>query len=761
MASSNAASPAVKKKKSKGKTMKAIPWCLKSDVFGIPEGTFLAPEFEKATSTKRKAGEAKNTPKKRSNDTPSSQTDTTTSDAKKEPAKKKAVRLTPDHPVPTVDELLGEGNYIPWWDDVDMEALSKSDLSSSNGDDDDDEPQSPKAAEVEGWTTCTHNGIMFEPPYEPHGVPLVYDGVEYVLPPHLEEIATMFAAELHTPYSAKEVFCKNFWTDFQKCLNPGLKKKEDRHPIQYFKLADFSKIWKHLNDERQKKLLISKEEKAALAAQTKTLRDHYGFATIDGARIEVGPWKVEPPHLYKGRGNHPMQGHVTKRIMPEDVTLNLDYKSGCNPPTPNVPGRWGEIQCLPDVQWIAAYSSGEFTSTLKYMRPGATSPMKGRSDLIKFNLARKLTLRIDELRKSIEADMAADQPMDTRQRAVVIHVIDRLAIRAGGDKDTTKTADTVGVCNLRVEHVTLDPATRSVSFDFLGKDSIRYQRTEVFDPLPFQVFADSIATKGRAERLWSAGTHGRVNEWLSGFMPGLSLKVLRTFNACVTLDKLLWKTPKGLFGKDVKLKEIYTEANKEVALMCNHQKSAAKGHEASVRKGKQKADEAKAAVEEVGACVVALLGFILTQFDVDEDEAVVDAALEAVGISRDKAGVAPTKEQTKLLNPLFSKKMKGSDEAVEFDPTLKQALAKLKTTTAKLSRTRDQLARLSGSVTERESLKTVALGTSRLNYLDPRITVAWCRREGFPITKVFNKTLLTKFPWALDVPAEWVFRPEE
>lgn len=36
----------------------------------------------------------------------------------------------------------------------------------------------------------------------------------------------------------------------------------------------------------------------------------------------------------------------------------------------------------------------------------------------------------------------------------------------------------------------------------------------------------------------------------------------------------------------------------------------------------------------------------------------------------------------------------------------------------------------------KEELKTVALGTSKINYLDPRITVAWCKRHEVPIEKV-------------------------
>lgn len=36
----------------------------------------------------------------------------------------------------------------------------------------------------------------------------------------------------------------------------------------------------------------------------------------------------------------------------------------------------------------------------------------------------------------------------------------------------------------------------------------------------------------------------------------------------------------------------------------------------------------------------------------------------------------------------------------------------------------------------KEDLKTVALGTSKINYLDPRITVAWCKRNEVAIEKV-------------------------
>ena len=45
--------------------------------------------------------------------------------------------------------------------------------------------------------------------------------------------------------------------------------------------------------------------------------------------------------------------------------------------------------------------------------------------------------------------------MRIRQRAVAIYFIDKLALRAGNEKDADEAADTVGCCSLRCEHVRL------------------------------------------------------------------------------------------------------------------------------------------------------------------------------------------------------------------------------------------------------------------------------------------------------------------
>jgi DNA topoisomerase-1 len=42
---------------------------------------------------------------------------------------------------------------------------------------------------------------------------------------------------------------------------------------------------------------------------------------------------------------------------------------------------------------------------------------------------------------------------------------------------------------------------------------------------------------------------------------------------------------------------------------------------------------------------------------------------------------------------------------------------------------------------DKDKLKDVALSTSKINYIDPRLTVAWCKKYDVPLEKMFAKTL--------------------
>lgn len=53
-----------------------------------------------------------------------------------------------------------------------------------------------------------------------------------------------------------------------------------------------------------------------------------------------------------------------------------------------------------------------------------------------------------------------------------------------------------------------------------------------------------------------------------------------------------------------------------------------------------------------------------------------------------------------------------------------------------MAQTNAKIEKMERDMKTKEDLKTVALGTSKINYLDPRITVAWCKRHEVPIEKV-------------------------
>merc|ERR1711937_1023294 len=55
----------------------------------------------------------------------------------------------------------------------------------------------------------------------------------------------------------------------------------------------------------------------------------------------------------------------------------------------------------------------------------------------------------------------------------------------------------------------------------------------------------------------------------------------------------------------------------------------------------------------------------------------------------------------------------------------------------------------------KEDNKTVALGTSKLNYMDPRVSVVFANKVGLEINKIFSNAHLSKFPWAVYTESTW------
>lgn len=155
------------------------------------------------------------------------------------------------------------------------------------------------------WTTLQHNGVIFQPPYQPHGVPLYYNGKPVKLTPEQEEIATLYAMvgedaiQLREEESAK-IFKTNFFSYFKEEMGAG-------SVVKTLEKCDFSHIRQYLEERKKSTQKATAEEK-----QQQQLR--MGYLIIDGNLQKTGNFLVEPPSLFRGRGLHPKMGSVKVRV---------------------------------------------------------------------------------------------------------------------------------------------------------------------------------------------------------------------------------------------------------------------------------------------------------------------------------------------------------------------------------------------------------------------------------------------------------------
>ena len=70
---------------------------------------------------------------------------------------------------------------------------------------------------------------------------------------------------------------------------------------------------------------------------------------------------------------------------------------------------------------------------------------------------------------------------------------------------------------------------------------------------------------------------------------------------------------------------------------------------------------------------------------------------------------------------------------------------------SKILKINNKLKKLKAKKELKLELKNISLGTSKINYIDPRITIAWIKKHDFPVDKIFSETLRDKFRWAFEV----------
>ncbi len=171
--------------------------------------------------------------------------------------------------------------------------------------------------------------------------------------------------------------------------------------------------------------------------------------------------------------------------------------------------------------------------------------------------------------------------------ATACYLIYRTSMRVGDEKDPDE-ADTVGATTLRKEHINITP--NAIEFDFLGKDSVRWQETvpaEGHDKQFHENLKKIIQNKKPKDEIFDGITSRHVNVYYSSIVKGLTAKVFRTYLATNVVKNYL-KEHDNIKGKTANEKLYHAKlANLEAAIMCNHKRTIPKTFEESLKKKRE------------------------------------------------------------------------------------------------------------------------------------------------------------------------------
>jgi len=547
------------------------------------------------------------------------------------------------------------------------------------------------------WNKLEHNGILFPPDFETKNIRIKIKGEKIDLNLDQEEMVYQWAKKKDTPYVQDKVFQKNFLTDFAKTFGKKYSKLE-------LSDVDFKNAFDLVDKEKDAKELLTKEEKKALAVKRKELREEmkakFGKGMMDNKEVEIANYMAEPPGIFIGRGEHPLRGKWKPKVSAKDVTLNLGKEAKIPP------GDWGKIVHDKESIWMASWTD-ILTQKRKYVWLADTAGIKQDRDKAKYDKAKMLAGEIENVKNKIVKDMQSKVPK-VRRISTVCWLIYRTAMRVGDEKDPDE-ADTVGATTLRKEHVELTPD--AIKFDFLGKDSVRWQETvpAVGNDKQFHENLKELTAKIKpSDEIFGNLTSRDVNEYYKTVVNGLTAKVFRTYSASTVVSKYL--NENGDIKNGSPMEKLYHAklANLEAAIMCNHKRTIPKTFEQTLQK---KRDTLKTAEKA-------------TPWTKNEET-----------LKKAESVKAKTEAQEKKRKERISK--------------IKQMIKKSKI------KQKERVEKLKLQLDLTEKTRDYNLGTSLRNYIDPRIFKSWTDEVSADWEKLYTSALQKKFLWVKSENESW------
>ena len=555
------------------------------------------------------------------------------------------------------------------------------------------------------WKTLEHFGPLFPADYKPHKKPLKYKDNFIQLTSEQEEASMLYAKYIETEYVENKTFNKNFWNDWKKLLgkNSEIQSLEDCDFTEYKQIIDDEKeVTKNISDPNiSSQIIVDKvEDKIDKIDKVDGVNGEINSeVNISRVIYNITPTEEEKYKVAIVDGIQQPVGNY--RMEPPGIFLGR----GSNPNIGKIKRRIypedvtiniGKESTIPPTleghKWgkIIHDRHVEWLASWKDLITGKTKYLwLGASSHFKASSDQEKFDLAKKLKRKIETIRSENEKNLQSEHKKIRQIATAFYFIDNfalrvGGEKGEDTADTVGVTTLRVEHIILTDSN-FIILDFLGKDSVRYYNKLQVDSQVYINIQEFVKDKNKGEDIFDMISSQDVNKYLQTFMKDLTAKVFRTFNASYLFQKEIQKIMK----KYESLESIDQSVLIDEYLKANTSVAKKLNHQKNVGKSFK-----------------------------DVDEKFIEK------IKKIKAQLRKAKK---------SSSKKGSNKSNK---------------DARILRLNDKLKKTKLKYDLKKEMKNISLGTSKENYIDPRITLVFIKKYGIPIEKVFSSALIKKFVWA-------------
>ena len=553
--------------------------------------------------------------------------------------------------------------------------------------------------------TLTHNGILFPSSFESKGFNKI-DNVEISL--LAEEMLWKYAPYMFNRFKDDQVFIKNVWTDLKPQLPKELQNKE--FPKDFTKLFVAMRVASE--SLKLQKSEYNKSHKKEIEEEKNERKEKYGFCYKNGEKTEVGNFVTEGSRWFISRGD--LRGRWVSSVNAEDVEINSSENVPCTQENHN----WKKVE-LRDTDYIATYKINIGFGTAyvdKFVWLSANSKDKQKDNEHKYEKARKLLLKIDEIEKTVLKDVQSKNKLK-RENALITYVVMTYGIRIGNDlgEDNFRDKNVRGASTLCVENMKLESGNK-IHLEFVGKDSVFYSETMEVEPTVYEQFTKQLSGKKPSDKIYDLATSSTVNAYLKSIYKGeISIKNFRTAKGSGLLAEEIQKREwKYLTDKEFKNKLM--ECCLQTSLLLNHHKTVTE---------EQKEKSTKSAENKIESAKNTLLR---------------------------------TKESAEKKLAKLKKDKKDFKDCLEgklLEEKLNEIKIKEKEIKEKISNAEKKYEDTLKEIEFKQSILDVNLGTALNAYSTPKLPMSLCKYADKDPSIIYSKTQLKKFEWAKKVSKDF------